>query len=201
MKRFLEILKTQGSQTTHQLAEQLDLSVEGARLQLVKMVEDGLVFSEKESVGVGRPQLKWQLTQKGHDSFPAKYEELSVQLLETMKGELDDTTLNHIFKSRENETLRKYALRIDQSAELQTKVSQLADIRNEEGYMAEWKTDNNAFLLIENHCPICTAAKVCPQFCSSELSVFQSLLGSAVSVSRTEHIIAGKRRCVYKIQA
>ena len=201
MKRFLDILKTNGPQTTQQLAEHLELSVEGARLQLVKMVEDGLVFSEKKSVGVGRPQLKWQLTQKGHDSFPVKYEDLSVQLLETVKSELGDSALNQLFKTRENETLRKYSIRMTDETDLQTKISRLTEIRNEEGYMAEWKTENGDYFLIENHCPICTAAKVCPQFCSSELSVFQTLLGSSVSVTRTEHIIAGKRRCVYKIQA
>ncbi|MFM2651716.1 transcriptional regulator, partial [Vibrio alginolyticus] len=50
------------------------------------------------------------------------------------------------------------------------------------------------------HCPICKAATRCPSLCQSELSVFQSLLGYDTKVERTEHIISGQRRCVYRIQ-
>ncbi|MDW1945512.1 transcriptional regulator, partial [Vibrio sp. Vb0599] len=31
--------------------------------------------------------------------------------------------------------------------------------------------------------------------------VFQSLLGDDTTVERTEHIISGQRRCVYRIRA
>ncbi len=62
-------------------------------------------------------------------------------------------------------------------------------LRTDEGYMAEvqQKTEGE-FLLIENHCPICAAASACRGLCAKELEVFQSVLGSDVSVERTEHI-------------
>jgi hypothetical protein len=38
-------------------------------------------------------------------------------------------------------------------------VAELARIREEEGYMAEWNPEQDGSLfLIENHCPICAAA-------------------------------------------
>jgi len=54
-------------------------------------------------------------------------------------------------------------------------------------------------LFIENHCPICAAANSCQGLCLSELELFQSVLGPAAHIERTEHIIAGNRRCVYRI--
>jgi predicted ArsR family transcriptional regulator len=76
----------------------------------------------------------------------------------------------------------------------------LASIRTEEGYMAEVKPlPLGAFLLTENHCPICAAATVCKGFCTTELDLFQSVLGSDVTVERAEHIISGDRRCAYRI--
>jgi predicted ArsR family transcriptional regulator len=37
---------------------------------------------------------------------------------------------------------------------------QRSDLRTEEGYMAEFEAEpDGSFLLIENHCPICAAAK------------------------------------------
>ena len=58
---------------------------------------------------------------------------------------------------------------------------------------------DGALLLVENHCPICVAAKACQGFCRSELALFRETLGDKVSVERHEHIVSGARRCVYKI--
>lgn len=55
------------------------------------------------------------------------------------------------------------------------------------------------FLLVENHCPICAAATACTGLCAKELEVFQSVLGNDVVVTRTEHIVAGARRCAYRV--
>ena len=46
---------------------------------------------------------------------------------------------------------------------------------------------------IENHCPICHVASTCLNFCRSELSLFQTLLGEQYC-GRTEHILEGARR-------
>ena len=65
--------------------------------------------------------------------------------------------------------------------------------------MAEWRKDGDGFLLLENHCPICTAATACQGFCRSELKIFRDALGADVAVERVEHILAGARRCAYRI--
>ena len=73
--------------------------------------------------------------------------------------------------------------------------------RSSEGYMAEVETrDDGALLLVENHCPICAAARQCQQFCRSELDLFQRVLGPGCTVGRVEHMLDGARRCVYVIK-
>src|SRR5262249_15531149 len=79
------------------------------------------------------------------------------------------------------------------------RVARLAEARSREGYMAECRPDGDGYLLIENHCPICTAATACQGFCRAELDVFQRALGDEVSVERAEHIIGGDRRCAYRV--
>jgi predicted ArsR family transcriptional regulator len=56
------------------------------------------------------------------------------------------------------------------------------------------------WLLIENHCPICAAARKCQGFCRSELQIFRAAMGDDALVERCEHLISGDRRCVYNIQ-
>ena len=67
--------------------------------------------------------------------------------------------------------------------------------------MAELEQTEHGYLLIENHCPICKAAKRCPNLCQSELNIFQRLLGEEYRIERSEHIIEGQRRCTYLIAA
>jgi predicted ArsR family transcriptional regulator len=68
--------------------------------------------------------------------------------------------------------------------------------------MAEWtRLDDGSFLLAENHCPICAAARACQGFCRSELELFKAVLGKRVTVERQDHILAGARRCAYRIAA
>ncbi|MDF4861871.1 transcriptional regulator, partial [Vibrio parahaemolyticus] len=105
-----------------------------------------------------------------------------------------------VTSEREKLTLQSYRQHLEQCDSLQSKLETLVTLREQEGYMAELEKDENGFILIENHCPICKAATRCPSLCQSELSVFQSLLGRDTKVERTEHIISGQRRCVYRIQ-
>ena len=58
---------------------------------------------------------------------------------------------------------------------------------------------SGSWLLIENHCPICAAATACQGFCRSELEVFQQLLRGEATIERINHIIAGARRCAYRV--
>lgn len=78
------------------------------------------------------------------------------------------------------------------------KLAALAVLRRDEGYMAEWRKDEQGLWLIENNCPICAAASACNGLCDGELELFRELLGE-VEVLREEHIIAGARRCVYRM--
>ena len=67
--------------------------------------------------------------------------------------------------------------------------------------MAEAREEpDGSWLLVENHCPICAAASECQGLCRSELEIFRSVLGRKVSVEREDHILAGARRCAYRVR-
>ena len=85
--------------------------------------------------------------------------------------------------------------------DLQQQIECLARLRSEEGYMAEVRLLPDGWMLIENHCPICSAATSCQQFCKSELDIFIRLFENKATVERTDHLLSGARRCAYKIVA
>ena len=67
--------------------------------------------------------------------------------------------------------------------------------------MAEVRRDGEDFLFVENHCPICAAARLCTGLCREELALFKRVLGSGIEVERTSHILAGAGRCAYRVRA
>jgi predicted ArsR family transcriptional regulator len=80
------------------------------------------------------------------------------------------------------------------------RVNALAKQRSAEGYLAEVVRDKDgAVLLVEHHCPICTAASACQGLCRSELDLFRAALGDDVTVERTQHILSGDVRCAYRV--
>jgi predicted ArsR family transcriptional regulator len=198
-ERLLVLLKTRGPQTAADLGAALGVTGEAARQQLVKLAADGLVEATAEPRGVGRPTQRWALTETGNARFPDTHAELTVQLLRAVRSELGESALDRLIAARAAESLAGYRAELRGAADLGERVARLAAARTREGYMAECRAEGDGYLLIENHCPICAAATACQDFCRSEREVFARALGENVSVERTEHIIAGSRRCAYRI--
>jgi predicted ArsR family transcriptional regulator len=197
--RLLGLIKRRGPQRAGDLARALGITSEAVRQHLLQLADAGLVSAESRRRGVGRPSKLWSLTAAGHARFPDTHAELTVQLIEAVRETLGDKALEQIIRGREVEIRRAYRAALESAQTLGTRVARLAEIRAREGYMAEWREDGDGFLLLENHCPICAAAAACQGFCRSELKIFRDALGPDAAVERVEHILAGARRCAYRI--
>ncbi|HEX8070192.1 MAG TPA: metalloregulator ArsR/SmtB family transcription factor [Pyrinomonadaceae bacterium] len=199
-RAVVRLLKTDGPLGSAQLAERLGLSAMAVRLHLYELQSEGLVTAEDRPVPVGRPAKFWRLTPDADRLFPEAYAELSVALIDAMQETFGAEGLNRVLASRCARQRSDYAKRIRPADPLEEKLAELARVRTEEGYMAEVRPEEGgAFLLVENHCPICAAANACQGFCSTELELFRSVLGPGVGVERVEHIVSGDRRCAYRV--
>nr|WKN39702.1 transcriptional regulator [Tunicatimonas sp. TK19036] len=198
--QILMLLKTQGPMTAAAVAKELTITSEGARLQLTQLGQEGLVRTHKEVQGVGRPKQFYQLTSAGHARFPDTHADLTLQMITHIRDTLGPTALDRVIEAREAEVQQRYHQEMAGQETLEDRVHKLSEIRSREGYLAEVRQEEDTFLLIENHCPICEAATHCQGFCRSELNTFRQVLGKNVSVERTEHIVKGARRCAYRIK-
>ncbi|WP_374163952.1 helix-turn-helix transcriptional regulator [Arcticibacter sp. MXS-1] len=200
--RFLQLLKTRGPLTAKEIAEELGITNEGARQQLVRLSEEGLVRYNSSTKGVGRPVQVYELTDKANTSFPNNHAALTVELLDTIKEQLGQEALNVVITSREAETVKRYKAILKDFNKLDDLIAGYTAIRTNEGYMAEFKKEQNGqFLLFENNCPIGAAASSCKHFCESDMRVLKEILGSKVSIERMDHIASGERRCTYRIKS
>lgn len=201
MDDLLFQLKTRGPATAADLADRLDISPQAVRERLSRLAGDGLVVHSDEAQGVGRPKRIWDLSEQAWKRFPDTHAELSVSLIEAIRSSLGEDALGQLIAHRETETEARYGAALSGCTELAHKVAALARLRTREGYMAEWQPadDGDGYLLIENHCPICIAARACQGFCRAEQEVFARVLGPDCRIERVEHLLAGARRCAYRI--
>ncbi|MFJ2363872.1 helix-turn-helix transcriptional regulator [Pseudomonas sp. NPDC087697] len=196
--RLLHLLKTRGPQLAADAGRALGTTGEAARQQFVKLAASGLVQARSEARGVGRPSQVWHLTAAGHARFPDTHSELTVQLLQTVRETFGPEAIDRLIDVREQQSRTLYLQELAGAETLQERVKRLTALRVREGYMAEWSEQpDGAFVLVENHCPICAAAAACQGFCRAELNVFEQVLQARVE--RVEHILMNARRCAYRI--
>lgn len=198
-EKALRILKIKGPQPISVVASELGLTIEGARFHLLKLERDGLIKSETEVKGRGRPKQIWALTALGNSRFPDTHAVLAANIITMIRETLGEEALDKVIENHEQKMHARYTHEVNGITGLEDRLAKLVEIRSNEGYMAGFEKINEGYLLVENHCPICEAAKSCNGFCNAELNIFKSVLGDEVQIERIEHIVKGGRRCAYII--
>ena len=194
-------LKTGGPRDAAEVAGMLGITPMGVRQHLYEMQAEGLVDYELQPGPVGRPKKLWRLTPAAETFFPDGHAALSVELLAAMRQSFGDEGLERLIEARTEQQIASYRRHVKPADTLEARVKGLAALRSREGYMAEAKEGpDGEFLMVENHCPICAAARACSGLCAGELNLFRTVLGKDVEVERTDHILAGARRCAYRIR-
>lgn len=192
-------LKTRGPATTRDLAARAGITRQAAREHLTKFGEAQLVEYTRTPAGVGRPGHTWSLTEKGHGRFPDTHAQMTVELIEAVRDEFGEAGLARMVARREGAMAERYEQVLRDAETLEDRLTRLVQLRTNEGYMAEAsRHSDGTYFLVENHCPICAAAAACQGFCRSELGLFKRLLAPA-KVERLEHLLAGRRRCSYRV--
>jgi predicted ArsR family transcriptional regulator len=199
-RAIINLLKQSGAMDSQELSERLGVSAMAVRQHLYALQDEQLVTYQEESRAMGRPAKLWQLTPAADRLFPDGYAELTLSLIDSVREAFGEAGLDRLLDVKTGHQIAAYQALLSTQEELRQQLEALASLRTNEGYMAEIQSlDDGSFLLIENHCPICAAATACTGLCARELEVFGRVLGQGVTVERTEHIVAGARRCVYRV--
>ena len=208
-RALLDRLKRTGPQQARDLATHLGVTAMAVRQHLYALEAEGVVMAEQQPQSRGRPFKLWRLTESAAPFFPDGHAELTLGLLDAMTEAFGARGLAKLIGARTAAQRAAYGARIRPGWSLKRRVEALARIRSEEGYMAEVRPGGSAgepgarrgvYLLVENHCPICAAARACRGLCQRELELFQEVLGPDVEVERLDHLLSGARRCSYRIR-
>lgn len=195
--RILEALRRRGPATLQQLAAEVGITRMGVHQHLKALVESAFVQVERVRNGVGRPRHRYTLTEAANDLFPRRYDELSQGLIRDVRAVGGEPLLDRVFQERCDRLEREYRARVD-GKPLRERVRAVAEILEENGYMADWQqVDDATFVIREHNCAICDVAKSNDVACRYELVLLKRLLGA--DVRRDRHMASGDAVCAYTI--
>ena len=194
---ILSLIKRYGPLTVQDLCRRLGITPMGVRQHLAILERDGQLRADGTRRGQGRPSRVYSITPEGDKVFPRTYEEIATSLLEDVRALDGEGKIDALFERRRARLLEQYRTRMI-GKDLAGRVAILAEIREEEGYLAESEElDRDTFALTEHNCPIRAIAEAHGQACRCEMSLFAEALEA--EVTRTEHMVKGAPRCRYVI--
>ena len=197
----LALVKREGPIAADALAARLKLTPTAVRQHLQALAVEGLV-AEAEAPppsGRGRPARRWRVTAAADARFADAHAGLSADLIAQVRRVFGEAGLDRLLALRTADQAAAYLAEIGEAASLKARLVALAAIREREGYMAEMREDEAGLLLLEHHCPVCAAARLCTGLCREELALFAQVLGPAARIERISHILAGAGRCAYRV--
>ncbi len=198
-KRVLRTLLLSQSRTVNELAEAVDINPISVRHHVTKLEAEGLIQSEEERHGVGRPRLVYSLTNKGMEQFPQRYLQLTLRLLEHLKTNLSEKALTEIFQEMAEGITSELTQDIDlEDLSLEERLHLLQKILTAEGFVVNLQEENGYFYLVEASCPYHHIGEDFPEICILDQELIAHF--TATTTKRIECILDGDKQCKYLIE-
>ncbi len=203
---ILTYLLKQGEATAHDLADHFEVSAQAIRRHLKDLETEALIEHRAVQEGMGRPNHLYQVSAKGRDRFPHKYDEFALSLLNTLSETVGKDQVGTLLRRQWERKAMEYREQVG-TGSLVERVARLVQLRKAEGYMSEWHQVNDGdirqpgsgYVITEYNCAISHIAESFPSVCGHELEMFQMALGNC-SVERTHWLVQGEHRCGYLVR-
>ena len=184
--------------TINDLAEAVNINPISVRHHITKLEADGLVDSEEERHGVGRPRRVYFLTEAGQEEFPSRYLRLTSGLIDSIKDSLPQKTVKKLFAGIATEMVADYTAEIDLAALDPTeRISLLKKLLASEGFTAEIKIQEDKVIINETTCPYHHVGQDHPEVCTVDSTLISSVLSAPAS--RINCILDGDHHCTYEV--
>jgi len=152
--------------------------------------------------GVGRPRHLYDITDDAQELFPTNYDGLAAGLLAAIDAVGGPALIEQIFQARRRQAGERVRRQLEERTEpggcLFDRVSALATIQDEQGYLATAVLEPDGTIRLREHnCAILDVARGQRSACQAEIELFRDVLGA--EVVRETHIVSGDRSCSYRI--
>ena len=184
--------------TIIELAEAVDINPISVRHHIAKLQADGLVASEEERHGVGRPRQVFFLTEAGLEAFPTRYLRLTIRLLEQLKENLPKDMVDQLFSQMAADLINDYAQTADlDGLSIEQRLELVNELLREEGFDLEWEKKENQYFIREINCPYLHVGQTHPEICVIDQTLISTVLN--LPTEKVKCILDGDHQCTYVV--
>lgn len=201
-RAILLTLKREGPATIARLADELQLTGEAVRQQLLQLQREGWIEAkmarEQERGRTGRPATRYNLTEAGDHLFPKNYDLLNVAMIDAVANELGHDAAVRVLRRVTDERVSAAEGKV-RGRNLEERVTALKSLYFESDPYMDVEPADDGFYLVERNCPFYNTAMRRPILCNVSINALTRLLG--VRVEREERFQNGDGRCVFHVHA
>ncbi|MDQ3835649.1 MAG: methanogen output domain 1-containing protein [Thermoproteota archaeon] len=157
-ERILELILG-GSKSAGEIAERLQIQKSAARVHLETLQSLGAVRSKFKIEKMGRPKKVYELTEKGREFFPRKYDLFLTLLLNKIAGKKGEAEAREIIESIAEDIGSDIRAKIDKNNhnpdDLEHSLRTINDASNQMGFASSLgrdEKDNNSFYIQSKNC-------------------------------------------------
>ncbi|MGA2502561.1 MAG: winged helix-turn-helix transcriptional regulator [Anaerolineales bacterium] len=195
--RILQTLLHQPRTTINLLAEVVGINPISVRHHLTNLQVEGLVSTEEERHGVGRPRLVYFLTEAGTERFPTRYLRLTSRLLDQLKSTMPEPMVSKLFSQMASDMAEEYTDQM-KGLNMEERLDLTKTLLAEEGFSVEWEKSGSKYKIHEITCPYLRIGKTHPEVCTVDQVLISKML--AVPAEKVQCILSGDAHCTYVIQ-
>lgn len=194
----LKTLLTRQQCTINELAEAVGINPISVRHHVTKLEASGLVSSDEERHGVGRPRRLYYLTEKGVEQFPTRYLRLTVRLLSQLKETLPDSMVNRLFTQIADDLVDEYSSDLDlDGLPIEERLDFVKELLRREGFTIEWERKEDEYYIQETSCPYYHVGQTHPEICAVDQTLISNVL--SIPVEKINCILNGDSYCTYVV--
>src|SRR6266852_5294144 len=183
---ILELLRRRGRSSAETIAGDLGVTANAIRQHLTNLERDGLVVSQPERAGRGRPSLLFVLTERADAVFPKRYGQLATMVLQEVQEMGGPEALDEIFAR----VAARHAGAIEkdlEGLEFADKMRRVVAWIGRAGTLAEQSETVEGVKVTIHNCPFRNTALKFPQVCTITPQLISRLTGAAVSQADSIH--------------
>lgn len=183
---ILELLRRRGRSSAETIANDLGVTPNAVRQHLTNLERDGLVASQPERSGRGRPSLLFALTERADAVFPKRYGQLATMVLQEIQEMAGPEALDDIFAR----IAARHATAIEHDLEglrFDERLNRVVSWIGRAGTLVEQSETPEGVRVTIHNCPFRNTALKFPQVCSITPQLITRLTGGAVSQSDSIH--------------
>ncbi|MGI9087660.1 MAG: helix-turn-helix transcriptional regulator [Chthoniobacterales bacterium] len=192
---IVNMLKRTKGMSVNELVAKMGMSYMGIKQHCLTLERDGYLDTWRRPQKMGRPEMVYRLTQRTHDLFPCDSNDLTLELLESVKElhgpNAPEKLLFNIFERKTARMKEKV-----KGANVAERAKWLAKQRESEGFMSEFlENEEEGPQIRECHTPILNLLDQYPIIGRLEQDLVEAVLGTPVR--REETRTSGLYECAF----